>query len=75
MQNEGALNLRNLFELQTVRLAELRKSNARECELQKIYKLDKKLDALAKNKHEEELESLYPESSQKYEIPTKEKSV
>lgn len=72
LECEGAINLRHIFQRQEVKLSNKRKYLERKHHLNKIYKLDKKLDDMMKQKEQEELATLYPEDNQRQFLEDKE---
>lgn len=63
LESEGAINLRRIMERQEVKLSNKRKYLERKRNLNKIYKLDKKLEDMMKHKEQQELSALYPENN------------
>ncbi|XP_067003144.2 5-methylcytosine rRNA methyltransferase NSUN4 isoform X2 [Anabrus simplex] len=60
LQNQGALNLRTLYELEESSLKEKEDSENRSEDLEKIFKLDQKMEMIKHSKQIHEYESLYP---------------
>ncbi|CAG2062257.1 unnamed protein product [Timema podura] len=60
-QNQGALNIKTLFELEERNIKEKKNAQTREEDLEKIYKLDQKMEQLMLSKQHEEVESVYPQ--------------
>lgn len=52
--------MRTLFELEKENVKNKKQEERRSRELQKIFSLDRKLEQMANAKHQEELESVYP---------------
>lgn len=65
VQSEGAINLRRIFERQEVKLSNKRKYFEQKHNLNKIYRLDKKLEDMMIHKEQQELADLYPKDNQK----------
>ncbi|PNF27737.1 hypothetical protein B7P43_G12799 [Cryptotermes secundus] len=60
LQNIGAMNIRTLFELEKENIKTKKNEERRRRDLEKIFKLDRKLEQMAITKQQEEFESLYP---------------
>lgn len=60
LQNIGAINMRTLFELEKENIKTKKKEERRNRDLEKIFKLDRKLEQMAITKQQVEFESLYP---------------
>lgn len=71
LESEGAINLRSILEREEVKLSNKRRYLERKLDLNKIYKLDKKLEDMMKHKEQQELSALYPEDNQK-QLPEEE---
>jgi hypothetical protein len=53
--------MRTLFELEKENIKNKKQEERRNRQLQKIFSLDRKLEQMANAKHQEELQSLYPQ--------------
>nr|CAD7597791.1 unnamed protein product [Timema genevievae] len=61
LENQGALNIKTLFELEERNIKENKNAQTRGEDLEKIYKLDQKMEQLVLSKQHEEVESVYPQ--------------
>ncbi|XP_069700133.1 5-methylcytosine rRNA methyltransferase NSUN4 [Periplaneta americana] len=64
LQNIGALNVRTLIELEKENIQNRKKEERRNRDLEKIFRLDKKLEDVMISKEREELKSLYPQTEE-----------
>ncbi|KDR18203.1 5-methylcytosine rRNA methyltransferase NSUN4 isoform X2 [Zootermopsis nevadensis] len=60
LQNIGAMSMRRLFELEKETIKQQKQEDRRKKDLEKIFKLDRKLEQMMVAKQQKELESLYP---------------
>nr|CAD7404094.1 unnamed protein product [Timema cristinae] len=61
LEKQGALNIKTLFELEERNIKEQKIAETRKEDLEKIYKLDQKMEQLMLSKQHEEVESVYPQ--------------
>ncbi|KAJ9581820.1 hypothetical protein L9F63_003889 [Diploptera punctata] len=62
LENIGAINLKNLYDLEKKNIKQNEQENERKKGLEEIFKLDKKMEEMLINTQEKELMSLYPQS-------------
>ncbi|KAG8265065.1 5-methylcytosine rRNA methyltransferase nsun4 [Homalodisca vitripennis] len=65
LQNEGAINMRELFESYQNVLSKKKRSSKKKKELKHVYALDKKLEKIVAKQRDEELGKIYPEGAER----------